>query len=557
MQDASMTQTAHPKGNEASKRSHFGDGRPSKKRKLQRKLEKKTTVEGTNEEVLLHEIRSSLSALRFPTSPSEVESEDVPERFTEVDVEITSLSSTGDGLGPSHGHIFVVPFSIPGDVVRTKVIRHFPEEKYILADFVKVVKPSHLRDDTRIKCPYFASCGGCQFQMMDYADQLRHKKTIVEKAYRNFSGLSSGLVPTVDDIIGSPQQYGYRTKLTPHFDGPQGGRRKNRNNEQGKRWEEVPPIGFMKKGQRKTLDIEECPIGTDAVQSGLKRERKRVAENIESYKRGATLLLRENTKRVPKDTTGSPGADGVGPVAPEGIPEDAIVTDYPTHTDYKTCITDNNAISTEYVDSNGLSNPAGAFFQNNNSILPTFTSYIRSHILTPPSDPFCSSKTFPITNLIDAYCGSGLFSITLASLFKSTTGIDIAPSSIECARSNAVANKVENTNFIAADAAALFKEITYPPDETVVVIDPPRKGCDASFLSQLMQFGPKRVVYVSCNVHTQARDLGVLAGQKNADGTERDGEPMYEIERLGGFDFFPQTSHVEGVAFLTRKDRTE
>ncbi len=80
-----------------------------------------------------------------------------------------------------------------------------------------------------------------------------------------------------------------------------------------------------------------------------------------------------------------------------------------------------------------------------------------------------------------------------------------------------------------------------------MVIDPPRKGCDESFLTQLLKFGPKRVVYVSCNVHTQARDVGLLVR-----GMERAGKTRYEIESLRGFDFFPQTGHVEGVAVLNR-----
>ena len=95
-----------------------------------------------------------------------------------------------------------------------------------------------------------------------------------------------------------------------------------------------------------------------------------------------------------------------------------------------------------------------------------------------------------------------------------------------------------------ADAPALFAEVPFPAEQTLVVIDPPRKGASEDFLKQLLQYGPKRVVYVSCNVHTQARDVGMLAkGDKNW---------RYEIESLRGFDFFPQTYHVEGVCVLNR-----
>jgi tRNA (uracil-5-)-methyltransferase len=104
-------------------------------------------------------------------------------------------------------------------------------------------------------------------------------------------------------------------------------------------------------------------------------------------------------------------------------------------------------------------------------------------------------------------------------------------------------------SFIDADAAELFKSVMFPNDETVVVIDPPRKGCDDNFLTQLLKFAPRRVVYVSCNVHTQARDVGVLVRGMEEGGTH------YDIESLRGFDFFPQTGHVEGVAVLNRSEK--
>jgi tRNA (uracil-5-)-methyltransferase len=338
----------------------------------------------------------------------------------------------------------------------------------------------------------------------------------------------------IEDTIGSPLQYGYRTKLTPHFDGPPGYISKHdKMNGARKYFTEVPNIGFMGKGLKRVLDIEDCPIGTDAVRMGMKRERSRVGKELDKYKKGATILLRESTLRVQNDDE----------KASRAIPDTIKVTE-PSYTDFKSCITDNNATSTEYIDDFVFTNIAGSFFQNNNSILPRFTQYIRDHILPPTP----SSTDPQVKYLIDAYSGSGLFTITLSSLFTSSTGIDISSASITSARENAALNKLPTSQctFIAADAPELFKSVTYPKDETVVVIDPPRKGCDESFLSQLLNFGPKRVVYVSCNVHTQARDVGVLVR-----GTV-DGGVRYKIESLRGFDFFPQTGHVEGVAVLSR-----
>ncbi|KAK2026886.1 S-adenosyl-L-methionine-dependent methyltransferase [Colletotrichum zoysiae] len=540
----------------SNKRGFQGHGGRGKDKDKQRKSKRERNItEGSSEEVLAADVQALIESRKASLpEPAETDAETaaepaaaapsqpLPAPFTEVEVEVLALSSTGDGLAVHAGspptHIYVVPFVAPGDVARVKVVRHFPAESYSMADFLSVTAPGPLRDDTRVNCKYFTKCSGCQFQMLSYDDQLAHKRTIVEKAYRNFSNLDPALVPEVAETIGSPLQYGYRTKLTPHFDGPPGHHKKNRPRQALDR---VPEIGFNLKGRRAVLDIEDCPIGTDAVRLGMKRERSRIAREFGNYTKGATILLRESTRRYPKKKV-----DQEQP--PAETPSDAIRVDTDTHTDVKTCLSEASAMTTEYIGPYVFTNPANSFFQNNNAILPSFTGYIRDRVM-PPAGPHRDR----IKYLIDAYSGSGLFTITLASLFRGSTGIDIARDSIECARKNARLNGLPESqcNFLAADAPQLFAHVAYPADETVVVIDPPRKGCDADFLGQLLRFGPRRVVYVSCNVHTQARDVGVLVrGDGGGDGSR------YEIESLVGFDFFPQTGHVEGVAVLNRVEKT-
>ncbi len=548
------------------KRSWQGDHGGKAKRFKVKKKPKPEGLAGSVEEVLMFDIQNLLARQKVSEdAEAEANVESLPQPGDEILVDVLELSSTGDGLAKQDGsdRIYVVPFTVPGDMVNVKVYQHVQDKGYWNADFISVVDPSPLRDDSRIKCQYFARCSGCQFQMMDYSEQLKHKKTIVEKAYRNFSQLPHELVPEVLDTIGSPLQYGYRTKLTPHFDGPPGSNRRGYK----KPLEQCPPIGFTPKTARRVLDIEDCPIATQAVRKGLTDERERMTKEFGNYQRGATILLRENTKRVPKSGDGKEGGGEATPA--EDIPSDAVKVETDSYIDYKTCITDNNATSTEYIDDFTFTNPAGAFFQNNNSILSPFTAYIRQHALPPNPGP--GQK--PIRNLIDAYSGSGLFTITQASLFPGgSIGIDIADKSITFARRNAALNGLqeEQCRFIAADAPELFRSVSgYDADETVVVLDPPRKGCDASFLKQLLQFAPRRVVYVSCNVHTQARDVGVLVKgeventsteSKEGGGEEGQGEggeqkkTRYEIESIRGFDFFPQTGHVEGVAVLNRVD---
>ena len=517
-----------------------------------------TRFEGSNEEILALEIEefrkvylTSTDAVANKTTTAETNPSDgVLNGRDELELEVKELSSTGDGLAISKvgNHVYTVPFAIPGDLVRARV---WPQDRrklpYVMTDFVKVLRPSSQRDDSQINCKYFQTCSGCQFQMLPYKDQLDHKKKIVQKAFRLFSNLSPEAVPPVGNTIGSPLQYGYRTKLTPHFDGPPGGRKAA--------YTEVPPIGYSIKGRKKTMDIESCPIGTDIVQEGIKRERTRVADTIHTYKNGATLLIRETTQRTLINGQNREGNVQTGYscdaedtfkslVAKELVQDAAgaplVRLTYPTYIDDKSYTNDMNGVATEYVDKYTFTSRAGSFFQNNNSILSTFTAYVRDKALPPSSN----QGEPPVKYLLDAYCGSGLFTVTLSTIFRSALGIDIDPKGIEQARVNAAANNLENAGFMQADAPALFAEVPFPAEQTLVVIDPPRKGASEDFLKQLLQYGPKRVVYVSCNVHTQARDVGLLA--------RGDKDWRYEIESLRGFDFFPQTYHVEGVCVLNR-----
>jgi tRNA (uracil-5-)-methyltransferase len=525
-----------------NRKKQFG-GNFRKKAKFDNKKKKSSE----HDEVLLADVDALLKRNRpeedQSNSDNDTPAPTLPETFTEIELTVSDLSSTGDGLALSENkdHVYVVPFTVPGDKVRVKVIRHCPDQSYTVTDFLSVIEPGPKRNDALIKCQYFSKCSGCQLQMMSYEDQLAHKRRIVEKAYANFSGLIPELVPSIGETFPSPMQYGYRTKLTPHF--AQGGAKKKSNADQEE--VKVPPIGFCYKNRRTDMDIEDCPLGTDIVRRGLKSERKRVAENIRSYKRGATLLMRESTSRIAKDESGAETGvkDVNGLTSTEGADTgDVIRTDRGSYIEEKRCITDNNATTVEYVDDFIFSNKAGAFFQNNNSILSGFTEFIRSHALPPNND----QDPTPIKYLLDAYSGSGLFTITLSTIFKSSLGVDVAGDSIVSARENAKANKLPNTGFAAADAAVLFKDVPYPPDQTLLVIDPPRKGCSEDFLQQLLEFKPRRVVYVSCNVHTQARDVAVMV-----QGDEKQ-NVRYEIESIRGFDFFPQTGHVEGVAILNR-----
>jgi 23S rRNA (uracil1939-C5)-methyltransferase/tRNA (uracil-5-)-methyltransferase len=169
------------------------------------------------------------------------------------------------------------------------------------------------------------------------------------------------------------------------------------------------------------------------------------------------------------------------------------------------------------------------FFQNNPFILPAFADYVREQAAA-------GGARF----LVDAYCGSGLFALAAASAFERVAGVEISETSVAFARQNAGANGIANTVFRAGDAAAIFAGLDFPPAETAVIIDPPRKGCDEGFLRQLFAFGARTVVYVSCDPATQMRDLVFFRSAG------------YGISAVQPFDLFPQTRHLECVITLHR-----
>ena len=256
--------------------------------------------------------------------------------------------------------------------------------------------------------------------------------------------------------------------------------------------------------------------------------------NIYTYTKGVSLLFRDSLDSTTTlESWSSPDGD---------------VDGLSTALDRHVCITNHKATICEKVGEWVFEYHASSFFQNNNSVLTSLTDYVRDAIF-PPSPGTKGPTPPPPTHLVDAYCGAGLFAITLSPHFTTVAGIELSVDSIKSATRNAKLNKIpaEKCTFRAGDAADIFAAVgEFPPDKTVLVIDPPRKGCDENFIRQLLAFRPQTAVYVSCNVHTQARDVGaILKATENAEVGRR-----YVLESVRGFDLFPQTAHVESVAVL-------
>lgn len=386
-----------------------------------------------------------------------------------VDLNIESLTNLGLGLGRDNGWVIQVPFVLPGEKIRARIYRN--HKNYSSADCVSLLESSPQRVNP--SCELFGECGGCQYQHLNYESQLKWKQKQVEDSFTRIGGVALD----VNETISSPRQYKYRSKLTPHFEKPN--------------TKHPFKVGFLKQGTRRSvIDINQCPIATEAINQALPLAKQNLANKKHTLKKGGTLLLR--------DTNGN-------------------------------ISTDSNEFVQERVGNLTFQFRAGEFFQNNPFILQKLVDYvIRQSCL--------GGAAF----LIDAYCGSGLFGISAASHFKKVIGIEISREGFLGAQANAELNRIKNAEFILGDASSIFETIDSTFQPCTLLVDPPRKGCDPDFLEQALAFKPQSIVYISCDPATQARDAKILI------------EGGYCITDIQPFDLFPQTRHIESVVTMKR-----
>ncbi|MDH4451673.1 MAG: class I SAM-dependent RNA methyltransferase [Verrucomicrobiota bacterium] len=387
----------------------------------------------------------------------------------ELDVRIDNLTNEGAGVARVDGWVIFVPFTLAGELVKCRVFRN--HKNYSEADLIEVLEPAPNR--VAPKCALFGQCGGCQYQHLAYAEQLQSKQRQVAELLKHMAKIEH----PVREVIPSPVEYGYRSKITPHFHRPKSGG--------------IGAIGFLRARTRNAMvDVEHCPIAMPELNAQLAAVRERARANSDTFKNGATLLMRA-------------AANGV--------------------------LTRSDEIAIEDVDGIRFEFQAGDFFQNNPFILPKFVRHAIDE-----------AKATGAKHLVDAYCGSGLFAISAARDFEQVIGVEISESAVKKAAHNAEINSLTNCRFMAADAQHVFKDVPHAGADTVVLIDPPRAGCSPEFLQQLFAFGPKGVVYVSCNPATQMRDLVLFT------------EAGYQLGTVQPFDLFPQTKHLECVMTLSR-----
>lgn len=440
------------------------------------------------------------------------------------DIQLPSNSKSTENIDWTKWVIHV-PMVLPGERARVRIFKNF--DGYSEADLVHMIETSSERVEP--KCKLAGKCGGCQFQHVDIDTQRQWKTDHVRKGlleqqiegYTTTEQVTSVLFPT----LGTKEIYGYRSKLTPHYDAP------TRNDTTDEY--EMGPIGFQQYCSRQVIDVEECPIATPAINAKFKETR------AELYLKAKEGLLNGRKKRKRgRRHKGDAGATLLFREADNDADGNPVV------------ITDNTAYMTTTIKGISFRYQAGNFFQNNNYVVPLMVDGVVN-----AATKETAAGVVP-TYLIDCYCGSGLFALTASSKFNLVVGIEVQNKAIEEATANATSNNIKNCQFMAASAEAIFKsppKITIPGfeelrvqeferDKTVVVLDPPRKGCSGEFLEQLYEYSPQRIVYMSCGPDTQARD---------AKGIVETGG--YDIVSIQPFDLFPQTKHVECLMVFEKR----
>mmetsp|Transcript_30317 Transcript_30317/g.43363 ORF Transcript_30317/g.43363 Transcript_30317/m.43363 type:complete len:493 (+) Transcript_30317:601-2079(+) len=401
---------------------------------------------------------------------------------TELTLDIEDITNMGMGAARvllPDGSLWVVfvPLVLYGEKVLAKIKSN--KSTYSEATLVKVLEPSLERVNPQ--CKYFSVCGGCQYQHMSLLAQRHWKQQQVITSLNRIGGLKDVVV---NPVVGTDESYGYRAKLTPHFDAFLGNK--------------LPNIGFFHRQSKSTIvDIDECVIATANINQKYKEMKRDFIETAKksekSKQKGATFLFREV--------------------------DDGVV------------VTDPNVVACQTVGNIKFHFKTAEFFQNNPFVLPLLVD----HVVAMARGDGCK-------HLLDAFCGTGLFALCAADHFQSVYGVELVPTAVETAIRNAMVNQIENVEFTKGLSQQIFTCVLHLDNDcTAVVLDPPRKGCDEDFLRELFLFLPKKIVYVSCDPATQARDARQIV------------DAGYDIVDVTPFDMFPQTRHIENVITFFRK----
>lgn len=443
-----------------------------------------------------------------------------------IPVAIHGLGHSGEGVGRYEGLTVFVPGGAPGDQLQARITE--VKKNYARGEVARIVEPSPHR--VAPPCPVVGECGGCQLQHIAYPAQLEMKRQQVVDALERLGKLTG---VTVHPTLGMEAPWGYRNKAQFPV-GVRSGR---------------VVAGFFAPGTHRIVDIEQCEI-QHPLGNQIMREVKQLAQQFgvpiydERTHRG---VLRHVLARVGRGT-GECMAVLVtnGPELPNGrkiaqvlmarIP--GIVSVVQNINPEKTnvvlgrqsrVLAGRDHIIDHIGDLEFAISPV-SFFQVN----PAQTEVLYGKALEYAG--LSGEET-----VLDIYCGIGTISLFLARQARAVIGIEVVPPAVEDAEQNAVRNGVANARFICGDATEEMPRLAEEGVRAdVIVVDPPRKGCDEPVLKAMAEMTPRRIVYVSCNPASLARDLGLLAGM---------GYRTVEVQPV---DMFPHTAHVECCSLLVR-----
>ena len=438
----------------------------------------------------------------------------------ELTLEITGVTSEGQGVGRAKGVAFFVPFALPGETVRAHIIK--VEKRYCIAKITDIpIKSPHRVEPP---CEAYAQCGGCALMHLDYAEQLRVKQTIVKDALERLGGFSD---VAVEPTRGMDDPWRYRNKGSFPFGIADG----------------AVCFGFYAERSHRLIPLFDCPI-EDARITAIART---VAEWA---KRNHVSIYDENTRKgtlracVVRVTTGGERmaaivTNGPLPAKDRLVGMLDIESLYHNRNDRDT----NVILGDRYTLLKGeaqLIETQGdlRFYVSPQSFLQVNPQQTR--VLYGEALRLLDPK--PTETIADVYCGIGTISLALAKHAKQVIGIECVPEAIEDAERNAKLNGIENARFLCGLAEDLLPKLVSDGRQIdAIVIDPPRKGCESRVLGAIAQSGVKRMVYVSCNPATLARDAKLLH------------EHGFMIEQVRPVDMFPHTQHVETVVLMTKE----
>lgn len=455
------------------------------------------------------------------------------------DLEIVSAGSEGKSVAKQDGLTIFVPFAVPGDIVDVEIYKR--KHGYAEANLLAVKKPSP--DRVEPPCVHFGACGGCKWQMLSYEKQLAFKQKQVED---NFRHLGKFEFPEISPIIGSEKQYYYRNKLEYTFS-----TLKWLPYDQLKQYEngvffEQRCLGFHVPGMfDKVLDIEHCMLqAAPSNEIRLFLREYALSHELAFYNpREQTGLLRNVIIR-----TASTGDIMVVLVVTEATAEakemmQALYDRFPEITSlvYVVNTKMNDAIfdlpfhlfkGKDFImeEMEGLHFKIGpkSFYQTNSE---------QAYNLYKTAREFAAIQKDDV--VYDLFTGTGTIANFVAHQAKKVVGIEYVDTAVADARINSERNGISNTEFLVGDMAKIFTAdfIEKHGMPNVIISDPPRAGMHPNVIEQLLRMEVPRIVYVSCNPATQARDLTLL-------------NEKYRVTAVQPVDMFPQTQHVENVVRL-------